>query len=150
MTSQKINYYIDSSALFKRYIKESGTEQLDRLFNSSSRLIISNMVVIEMISYLKKMYEIDRIISWNIYEALRNGFFNDISTGNLVIEPIGSKDILNGLDLIEKEYMTPIDSLQLSVAHYLKEKLGAIVFVSADTGLCDKARRSGLDVFEVV
>jgi len=28
--------FIDTSALFKRYIKENGTEQIDRLFESGS------------------------------------------------------------------------------------------------------------------
>jgi len=143
------SYFIDTSSLFKRYIKENGTELIDNLFKDASRLIISNLSVVEIISNLKRLFEIDGIITWKVYESIRNEFFSDISREVLNVEPVLSKDIVKALEIIEQKYMTPIDSLQLSTALYLNGKLDSMIFVCSDKKLCNMAKDMGINVLEV-
>ena len=44
------NYFIDTSALFKRYFPEQGTEQIDDIFNEAdSNFYISDITIIEIV-----------------------------------------------------------------------------------------------------
>ena len=47
------NYFLDTSALAKRYHKENGSEYMDRILDrSGSRSLISNLSIVELESVL--------------------------------------------------------------------------------------------------
>ena len=56
------NYFIDTSALFKRYIPEAGTDILDDIFKDIGTFYISDVTIIEVISNLKRKNEIGQRI----------------------------------------------------------------------------------------
>ncbi|MGZ5472174.1 MAG: hypothetical protein ACXWE0_10935, partial [Nitrososphaeraceae archaeon] len=45
------NYFIDTSALFKRYIHEQGTEQLDDIFKQNASLVFDSIASVNVPSY---------------------------------------------------------------------------------------------------
>jgi PIN domain nuclease of toxin-antitoxin system len=55
-------FFIDTSALFKRYQPEKGTDLVCRILEKSGQpLYISSISIIEIISNLKRLFEIDNI-----------------------------------------------------------------------------------------
>lgn len=54
-------FFIDTSALFKRYQVEKGSDIVsDTLEKKDSELFISSLTVIEVVSNLKRLCDIDR------------------------------------------------------------------------------------------
>ena len=142
----KDNYFIDTSALFKRYINEAGTDKIDSLFESAEVCIISNLTIIELVSNLKRLVEIDKIIDIDAYNAVKSELFNDIADGTIRVEPVSSLNIITAADLINKNYITPIDSLQLATVLNLKERYKNIFLVCSDKKLCSLAENEGIKV----
>jgi uncharacterized protein len=138
------NYFIDTSALFKRYIPESGTAALDEIFKDSGIFYISDVTIIEVISNLKRKNEITKELSNSIYKKIKSEFFNDIACGNLKTTGVLSETIIEAINLIDTKYLTPLDSIQLASALQLNTKSGNTVFVCSDKKLCTLAGKLGL------
>jgi len=138
------NYFIDTSALFKRYIPEKGTEQLDNIFKQSGTFYISDITIIEVISNLKRKNEITGELDIYVYKKIKKEFFNDIAQGNIQILSILSETIIEAVGLIDKKYLTPLDSIQLATALQLNLKLQSIVFVCSDNKLAKTAEKCGI------
>jgi len=139
------NYFIDTSALFKRYIPEKGTEQLDNIFKHSGTLYISDITVIEVISNLKRKNEITKELDNYTYENIKKEFFNDIAQGNIEIYSVLSEIIIEAVNIIDKRYLTPLDSIQLATALQLDLKMQNIVFVCSDIKLAVISEKYGLN-----
>jgi predicted nucleic acid-binding protein len=144
-----INYFIDTSALFKRYINEPGTSIIDGLFQKIAIFFISNLTIVEFISNLKRLLEIGRAIDNNTFITIKRQFFKDIDDGRMRIAPLSSLNIITAVDLISEKYITPIDALQLATALNLQGQSGKIVFVCADLKLCNLAEKNGLEVIAI-
>ena len=142
-------YFIDTSALFKRYINETGTEKIDSLFNCTGLFIISSLTIIEFISNLRRLADVDRIIDNNTFNAIRNVFLNDIAAGLLKVEAVSSLNIVTAADLIGKSYVTTIDSIILATAINLKENNENLSFVCSDLKLCNLAENMGMYVLKI-
>lgn len=138
--------FIDTSALFKRYINEAGTDQIDSLFESAGLIIISNLTIVEFVSNLKRLVERDEVIDSDVYDAIKSEFFNDIAVRRIKVESVSSLNIITSVDLINKNYVTPIDSIQLATVLNLKESCGNITFVCSDKKLCGLAENEGIKV----
>jgi predicted nucleic acid-binding protein len=138
------NYFIDTSALFKRYIPEAGTDILDDIFKNNGNFYISDVTIIEVISNLKRKNEITKELSNSIYKKIKSEFFNDIASGNLKTIGILSETIIEAINLIDTKYLTPLDSIQLATALRLNAKNGNTVFVCSDKKLCTLAEKCGL------
>lgn len=119
------SYFIDTSSLFKRYIYETGTEKLDNLMSKKAFFYISNLTIVEVVSNLKRKKDITKEIDKDIYLNIKREFFNDISSGTLKMVDFASDIIINTISILDTDYITPIDSVQLSSAMYLKKKQGA-------------------------
>ena len=143
------NYYFDPSALFKRYIFEHGTELVDRIFSVAKAIYISNLTIVELISNLKRMNEVDQSMEASTFTAIKNQFFKDIDESIITIIPLNSPIIIDAVNLIQGTYITPIDSLQLATAVALKKKLDEIGFVCADRKLSILARQEDLEVIHI-
>jgi predicted nucleic acid-binding protein len=135
------NYFIDTSALFKRYIYEPGTEEFDKLLKQDSALYISNFTIIELISNLKRKNEVSREFDTIIYRKLKSEFFNDIAKGLLRTVDIFSDIIINAVRILDNNYLTPIDSIQLASALQLKSEVVNVVFICSDKKLCRLAEK---------
>ena len=143
------SFFIDTSALFKRYINEAGTDRMDLLFESTGLIIISNLTIVEFVSTLKRLVDIDKLIDKDVYDAIKSEFFHDIADGRIRVEPASSLNIITSVDLLNKKYITPIDSLQLAAVLNLKESCEDISFVCSDKKLCGLAEQEGIKVVMV-
>jgi len=133
------NYFIDTSALFKRYIPGKGTDLLDEIFSLSKDLYISDLTIVEIVSNLKRKNEIVNEIDKDLYLKIKKEFFNDIAQGSIQTISVSSEIIIKALDLIDKKYITPMDSVQLATAIQLNSKLEDVVFVCSDKKLAKLA-----------
>jgi predicted nucleic acid-binding protein len=138
------NYFIDTSALFKRYIPEQGTEQLDNIFRQSGIFYISDITIVEVVSNLKRKNEITKELDNTVYRKIKSEFFNDIAQGNIKTSGVLSATIIEAISLLDKRYLTPIDSIQLATALQLNLEQGNTVFVCSDKKLGKLAEKYGI------
>ncbi|MBC8389356.1 MAG: type II toxin-antitoxin system VapC family toxin [Actinobacteria bacterium] len=138
------NYFVDTSALFKRYILEEGTEKIDDIFKQGGTFYISDITIIEIISNLKRKNEISKELDYTVYKKIKSEFFNDIAVGNIKTSSITSRIIIEAINLIDQIYITPMDSVQLAAALQLKAERGHMVFICSDKKLATLAEKCGL------
>lgn len=138
-------FFIDTSALFKRYQPEQGTNLICQILeNVNERLFISSISVIEVISNLKRLFEIDKLTSEEQFYLQRSFFYQDINNLGITVLELTDQDIIRAENLIVKRYMKSIDSIQLSIA--LNIPVDDITFVSSDQRLCYIAKTEGLSI----
>ncbi|PWB79347.1 MAG: PIN domain nuclease [Candidatus Methylomirabilota bacterium] len=140
-----MSYFVDTSALFKRYQPEKGTVLVSQILKASDRpVFISSITIIEIISNLRRLFEVDRITAEGQFLQQRGFFYQDIGALGITILDITAEDIIKAEDLILKRYMKPVDSIQLAIA--LNFTRGNLTFVSSDRRLCKIAAEEGLDI----
>lgn len=54
-------YFVDTSALFKRYIPEQGSDFIDRIFSKETSIFISTVTLCEVISNIRRLVDIDNL-----------------------------------------------------------------------------------------
>ena len=138
------DYFIDTSALFKRYIPEEGTGELDVIFKNAKTFYISDITIIEVLSNLKRKNEIFKEISKEVYKNIKSEFLRDIADGNIRTTAVVSATIIEAINLIDKRYVTPLNSLQLATALQLNSEKGSIIFICSDKKLFILAEKCGL------
>lgn len=138
-----MSHFIDTSALFKRYQLEKGTALVSQILETSDQpVFISALSIVEIISNLRRLFEVDKITTEYQFLQQRTFFYQDINTLGITILDVSAEDIIKAEDLILKRYMKPIDSIQLAIALNLKRD--DITFVSSDRRLCKIADEEGL------
>jgi predicted nucleic acid-binding protein len=136
-------FFIDTSALFKRYQPEQGTELVCQMLEESNQpLYISSITIIEVIANLKRLFEIDGITTEEQFQQQRSFFYQDIKALGIIILDVTPEDIIKAESLIMKRYMKPVDSIQLAIALNLQRD--DITFVSSDQRLCKIVIDEGL------
>jgi predicted nucleic acid-binding protein len=142
-------YFLDTSALVKRYHWERGSEVIDALFaEQNRRIIISDLSIIELGSALTKKIREGDITPEKYYRAL--GFFcQDIVNETIAIEPLGEADKAVAAELLEKygfrASLRTLDSLQLAVMKRITEnRLDQVL--CADRVFCSLIQQEGLPV----
>ena len=71
------SYFIDTSALFKRYVEEQGSEVVDSIFSESAEKHISTISILELLSNLQRLHLIDKIMSSSQFTAAWTAFSLD-------------------------------------------------------------------------
>ncbi len=132
-------YFLDTSALVKRYHVEVGTEKVKEIFERKERKIfISDLAIIEFHSALAKKVRIGELSKENFKKAV-SFFLNEVKKGFFVVEEINNSTKKKAIELISVysiEYsLRTLDALQLSVALLINEKETLDYFVTADTNL---------------
>jgi predicted nucleic acid-binding protein len=122
-------YFIDTSALFKRYIPEDGSEWMDRLFADEAQLFTSTLTIVELASNLQRLLSVDRLIDQTQFTEVWAAFSMDLASGRLEALGVPAEVVEKAAGLLMERYITPVDALQLSTAMSLKDE--AIV-VSSD------------------
>lgn len=138
-----MSFFIDTSALFKRYQPEHGTDLVCKILEESNQPVyISSISIIEIVSNLRRLFEIDKITTEEQFLQQRAFFYQDITSLGITILDVTADDIVNAESLILKRYMEPIDSIQLALALNLQQD--DVTFVSSDQRLCKIAETEGL------
>lgn len=136
-------YFLDTSALFKRYVQEEGSGIVDGLFIEDNLLFISSITLCEVISNLRRLVDVDGIITEKEFNLLRATFLGDVGDGLPELIELTTDILLESLEIISNKYITPLDAVQLASALSLPEKP---VFVCADRKLSRIAEEHGLAV----
>lgn len=142
------NYFLDTSALAKRYHNESGSEHMDRIVEQpGSRSLISHLSIVELESVLAikmRTGEIDEPGA----EIARRCFRADLAQRKLLVAPpVQERHFHSARRLLVlygvSEGLRTLDALQLAIALDLRQ-LGHIeVLVAADQRLCRVASMVG-------
>lgn len=138
------NYFIDTSALFKRYIPEQGTKEIDDIFNRDADFYISDITIIEFISNLKRKNDITGELNEGLYNKIKSELFKDITQQKIKTVEVLPETIIEAVKLLDQKYITPLDSIQLAAALHLNSLKASITFVCSDKKLYRLAEIQGL------
>lgn len=143
-------FYLDTSALVKRYKTEEGSEIIDHLYENlpiGSNLATSFLTVLEFVSAIRRLMKANRI---------SNREFRDIvSTFSQELEPflirtIDDKTVADAITYVVKYALKSADSMHLATVVELKEIMKEIgenvIFVCDDKELMDAGRCENLEV----
>jgi predicted nucleic acid-binding protein len=141
-------YFLDSSALVKRYVVEPGTAWVQKLFlpsnnNRISAALISGAEVVAAVARRHRAHAIAGVDAARMILEFRADFFSDIG----VIE-IPPELIDEAMQLAERHALRGYDAVQLAAAlavqrHSYAAGLG-LTLVSADRDLNAAATNEGL------
>ena len=137
-------FFIDTSALFKRYVEESGSNVVNRLLGKEDACYISTITICEVMSNLKRLVEIDGLLSDDEFKMVKSIFLNDIGNGYLQTLDVGPQVILSSLEICSTRYITPLDAIQLATVLSMNE--ANPVFVCSDVKVNRIAEDLGLEV----
>lgn len=134
------NYYLDASALVKRYVDEVGSDWLRRLVDPAhdSALFISQMAIVEVMSaFARRMRE--GSLTWQAFATSRDAFWGDCYREYSVVPPSQSLVEL-ACALLERHPLRAYDAMHLATAMNVQQFLDAqgyplCTFVSADEQL---------------
>jgi len=141
-----MKYFLDTSAIFKRYIPEAGSEAVDSILGQGAPCYISAMTTLELVSNLQRLRSVDGVLSDAAFRGALNAFRLDVVDGTLEIIGATPLRISAASKLLATSYLTPVDALQIVSAQSLGMET---VFVSADRKLNGLARSQGLEVLDV-
>ncbi|MBL8230385.1 MAG: type II toxin-antitoxin system VapC family toxin [Bryobacterales bacterium] len=142
------NYFLDTSALAKRYHKESGSEYMDRILEQpGSRYLISHLSIVEMESVMAiktRTGEIDD----RALDIARRRFRADIARQRVFVSPPVHEHHFHSARRFLIQYgaaegLRTLDAVQLAIALDLRHLGQVDVLVAADQRLCRVASMAG-------
>ncbi|MEM3505978.1 MAG: type II toxin-antitoxin system VapC family toxin [Archaeoglobaceae archaeon] len=135
--------FLDTSALVKRYHKESGSEIIDEIFEKFV-IAISELSIVELVSALNRKLA-ESMISGDDLRIALSKFYEDLS--DFLILKFDSQVVNMAVEAVLKYSLKTLDSLQIAFALKLKEYNP--LFVSFDKKLAKVAEIEGFRVLDV-
>ena len=143
-------YYLETSALVKLYVRESGTERVLALANrtTENRLAILALTQVELRSAVRRRErngEIPPLVATQLLEAFKRHlevrFVSQMAT-DFVLDVASM--------LVDRHALRAYDAVQLAGYVALRGSTGtdAPVFVSSDNALLSAARQEGIPVLD--
>jgi predicted nucleic acid-binding protein len=135
-------YYLDSSALVKRYAMESGSERVASLVEGDQKIAVSWLAVPETLSAVARRAK-GGSISTEGLTSIRGQFSRDLQRF-MIVDVCGAP--IDGIEaLITRHALRGADSIHLSTALWLcKATKSPVVFVASDNELLAAARAERL------
>lgn len=137
-----MNVFLDSSALAKRYVQETGSERVEEILSLASSLGISVISLSEVVSALYRRRR-EKKLSHQQYLKARQALFEDAEDASVVA--VTDQVVTRAVELLERWPLRSSDSLHIASA----AEWAAALFVSADERQCTAARSYGLQVEEL-
>ncbi len=138
-------YFLDTSALVKRYMTEIGSERVETLTDpqSENRIILARVTWVETLSALSRLRRENRIDETFLTRTVHI-FDTDWQTQYQITE-VDKSDIENAGKLVQKYPLRAYDSIQLACAMkissvFAKTAPESFTFVSADDRLLSAAQ----------
>ena len=145
------DYYLDSSALVKRYVSEAGSTWVSALFDPAldNEVFIAAITPVEIIAALTRRTRGGSMAPADATSAC-NLFRSDLRTSYQIVE-LTDRLITRAMRLAEAHALRGYDAVQLAAALEVnalcvQNGLLPITFVSADNDLNAVATREGLSV----
>jgi len=144
-------YYVDTSALIKRYIDEVGSDWLRATLSAQPppSIIVVHLVIVEVTSALTRRIREDTLTPTD-YVQVQNAFRADCLNEYEMVTAVG--DIIDQANrLLEKHPLRAYDAVHLAAAVVANQQLLAhgfapLIFLSADGRLNKAATAEGLAV----
>jgi uncharacterized protein len=138
-------YYLDSSALVKRYAAESGSAKVAALIEGDHRIAVSWLAIPETLSAVARRAKGGSMRAEEL-AAIRDQLNQDIQRF-LIVDVAGEP--VDGIEtLITRHALRGADSIHLSTALWLgKAAKTPIIFVSSDNELLNAARSDRLKTY---
>lgn len=105
--------FIDTSSLIKRYIEEEGSSLIDKYYDEKNDICISPITSIEFYSALARKLR-ENTISMDTYNKAIVAWKKEEINYNIVF--FNRLLVLRAIELIEREVIKTLDSIQLSSA----------------------------------
>jgi predicted nucleic acid-binding protein len=143
-------YYLDTSALVKQYVDESGSDWIRRLLARDNGIFItSHLLLVEMISAFRRRLR-EGSVTQHDYIKIKSALDNDIRTRFQVVrfdEPVVDET----RNLLERYPLRSYDAIHLAssfLMHQVLIKAGqpGITFLCADNRLLSAAKAEGMMV----
>ena len=142
-------YFLDSSALVKRYVTEAGSNWLHALLapETGNQIVVARITWVEVLSAFARLQRQGNLNAGDIAGVIQ-AFRYDWDTQYQVIE-MDAALIEQAGQLVQKHPLRAYDSVQLSAALTLQNALRQIaplplIFLSADSRLLEAAGAEGL------
>ena len=142
-------YFLDSSALVKRYVAETGTAWVQSITapHTRNKLIIDRITWVEVLSALARRQREGSLSSNNVAKAIRT-FRYDLDTQYQVVELDRMLTETAG-QLVGKHPLRAYDAVQLASAlrvqsAFARAKSTSLTFLAADDRLIAIAQAEGL------
>lgn len=146
-------YFLDTSALVKRYVEEIGSDWVLRCCQpkQDNALIISQATTVEVVATLCRKAR-EQNLKQRISEAERDrliALFRKDTQSQYIVIPVTSFIYTEAGSLCRLHRLRAYDAIQLACALLVRQKLATLdiqapVFVSADTELLSIAHDAGL------
>lgn len=140
--------YLDSSVLLKRYVREKGTEEAEKIFRDaySKKVVLITSIwnlgeAIEVLDRKRRLGEIEN----DVFSTLKVTLLGDVKRmtglGIMRLVPVHSMLLVDAWKLVEKHHIYQVDALQIVSAKYES----AEEFYTADKRLHKVALGEGLN-----
>ena len=132
-------YFLDTSALVKRYRQEAGTEIIDEIFSDkSSTVVICSLSICESVKAIDRHFQ-KKELSPSDFEKIIELFYSDLHTKLMTIVEIGRPTLFKANDLIMRHHLTTVDSIILASALAIEDANPVFVCADIRSGLLDAA-----------
>jgi len=131
--------FFDSSAFVKRYIRESGTDQVLDWCDKATEIGLASIILPEIISAFCRLRR-ESIISDIQYRQLKSLLLADIEDAALC--DLAPTVLAQTISALENNTLRAMDAIHIASAVIMK----ADVFISADKRQCEAAVQAGLRV----
>ena len=135
-------WFFDASSLVKRYLRETGTEQVDEIFEEEGKICVSWLSFAECLASFARGAR-NKIILAKDQSVAQERFLEDWEKFQIVRETIQLEEIVK--IILKTQPLRGADAIQLATALFLKEHGLTFKFVCSDRRLANVAREEGLD-----
>jgi predicted nucleic acid-binding protein len=134
--------YLDTSALVKKYVMETGTDRVRALIKDEKGIITSKLTYAEICASFARKYR-EGGIEKRYYQKALMSFMNDWES--LILVEVREELFPLIRKLTEAYPLRGADAIHLSSAIWIGEMIGEkLTFVASDTNLLNTAIREGL------
>jgi predicted nucleic acid-binding protein len=146
-------YFLDSSALVKRYHRESGSPDVDQLLAApDNQIIISRLALVELHSSFARLVR-EKVLSESDINKVVSRLEADVASGLLNVVAVSSSRLEAASLLLRKVGLSSplrtLDAIHLATAQAVHGRSRIADFVAADKKLLTAAAAAGFTVRNV-
>ncbi len=142
-------YYLDTSAIMKRYRTEIGSDVVDEIFDGltdSDELATSYLTLLEVNSAATRLLK-GRVIAQSVYRRILSRFTLDIFNDAVTLLPIQNELIDSAIDIAGEYALRSLDALHFAsalIAIRMSSDSQGLFMVSADRELLEACESYGI------
>lgn len=134
--------YLDSSSFAKRFVEESGSDDVEKICAEATDLGLSVLCVPEIVSALNRRRR-ERALTQSQYDTAKRRLIEDVRDADII--DLTPSVVGSSLAVLEASRVRTLDALHIACALEWEAEL----FVSSDRRQLAAAKRAGLETKEV-